>query len=131
MRTSLIIAIASAVMISLSSIFSTQKIPQVIFTAIENGDVRELSAYFNQNVELVVIDRTGVYNKTQAEIILRDFFAGNKPVFFYIQDQSEQINSSFAICHSENEEGIKYTIFIQVRKFGGKSLITRLHIKKL
>lgn len=55
-------------------------VPDEIYSAIKAGNSKVLAKYFNSNVELVILDKEGVYSKVQAEIILRDFFAKNAPL---------------------------------------------------
>ena len=54
-------------------------VPDEIFSAIKAGNSKVLAKYFNSNVELVILDKDGVYSKTQAELIVREFFAKNIP----------------------------------------------------
>lgn len=131
MKTSLIIAIYTAILLTFGNIFSTDKVPQAIFSAIENGNSKKLASYFNQNIDLLVIDKSGVYNKGQAGILIKDFFKVNRPNSFEVIQQTEQINSSFAICTMENENEEKFSIYILVQKFGGKYVITKLKIKNI
>jgi hypothetical protein len=56
-----------------------QVVPDGIFSAMKAGNSKELSKFFNANIELVILDKEGVYSKTQSEIILRDFFNKNIP----------------------------------------------------
>ena len=131
MKTSLIIAITTAVILTFGNIFSTHKVPQSILVAIENGDAENLAIYFNQNIDLQIVEKSGIFNKNQAEILVNDFFEINKPILFEVVQQKEQINSSFAICEFENAIGEKYGIYILVRKFRGENVITKLKIKYL
>jgi Domain of unknown function (DUF4783) len=131
MKTSLIIAITTAILLTFGNIFSTYKVPQAIFNAIENGNSKKLASYFNQNIDLLIIDKSGVYNKGQAEILIKDFLEENNPNSFELIQQTEQINSSFAICNMKNENGEKFSIYILVQKFEGKSVITKLKIKTI
>ncbi|MBN2892561.1 MAG: DUF4783 domain-containing protein [Bacteroidales bacterium] len=129
MKTSLILAISTAILITFGSVFSTYKIPQSIFKAIEKGDADHLAAYFNQSIDLLLVDKSGIYNKDQAEILLRDFFKENEPTYFEIIEQQQQISSSFAMCNIQNSKGDKFSVYILVRKFAGKSIITKLKIE--
>lgn len=57
--------------------FGLQTIPNEIYTAIKTGNSKELAKYFNNNIDLVILDKEGVYSKPQAELILKDFFSKN------------------------------------------------------
>lgn len=131
MKISLILTLSTTIIITLSSVLSTSKVPHSILKAIENGSSKELATYFNQSICLLIDENSGVYNKQQAEILVDDFFENNEPVNFEVVDQQEQISSSFAICEIENSFGQKFSVYIMVRKFAGKSIITKMNIEKL
>ena len=131
MKTSIILALTTAIILSFGSIFSNQKVPQAIFYAIENGDAKNLAIFFNQNIDLIIVEKSGIYNKRQAEILVKDFFKNNEPVYFEVIEQKELHNSSFAICNFNNSMGEEYSVLIYVRKFGGKTKITKLIFEKL
>lgn len=54
-----------------------QNIPDGVINAIKTGNSKELAKYFNSNIDLVILDKEGVYSKVQAELILKDFFSNN------------------------------------------------------
>ena len=51
--------------------------PDEIVRALNCGDAKLISKYFNSSVELIFSDNQGVYGKDQAEQILRNFFNNN------------------------------------------------------
>ncbi|OFX20547.1 MAG: hypothetical protein A2033_01145 [Bacteroidetes bacterium GWA2_31_9] len=75
----------------------SQEIPDGIQTALKTGNATELAKYFNTNVEMTVINKEDVYSKSQAEIILRDFFSNNTP-------------TEFKLMHKGGKDGAKYAI---------------------
>lgn len=75
----------------------SQEIPEGIQTALKSGNSTELAKFFNTNVEMTVINKEDVYSKSQAEIILKDFFANNSP-------------TDFKMMHKGGKDGAKYAI---------------------
>ncbi|OFX48909.1 MAG: hypothetical protein A2046_07970 [Bacteroidetes bacterium GWA2_30_7] len=75
----------------------SQEIPEGIQTALKSGNSSELAKFFNTNVEMTVINKEDVYSKSQAEIILRDFFSSNSP-------------TDFKMMHKGGKDGAKYAI---------------------
>ena len=57
----------------------TKDIGNDIAAAIRAGNARQLSGFFNNNVDLTVLGKEEMYSKAQAEQILRDFFQKNAP----------------------------------------------------
>jgi len=70
-----------------------------IISAIKAGNSKELAKYFNSNIELIILDKEGVYSKPQAELILKDFFSKNVPT----QDR-------FLKLHEGGKDASKYVI---------------------
>jgi len=44
---------------------------------IRGGNSREVAKYFDNNVEITILDRESTYSRVQAEMVLRDFFSKN------------------------------------------------------
>lgn len=82
-------------LLSLSSVLFAQN--DNINLALKTGNTTELLKYCSSNVELIFDNKEGVYSKSQASMILKDFFAKSKP-------------SNFSITHEGGKEGAKYVI---------------------
>ena len=74
-----------------------QDLPEGISAAFKTGNAKELSKYFNTNVDLTLLEKQDIYSKSQAELILKDFFSKNQP-------------SGFTVLHQGGKEGSKYVI---------------------
>ena len=82
--------------------------------ALRNGSSRELSQYFAPTVEVGFDGDKQGYNATQAEIVIKDFFAKNTP-------------SSFEFIHQgESKEGIQYAIGRYVGRTGTFRVFVKL-----
>ncbi|MBA7529672.1 hypothetical protein ES705_21870 [subsurface metagenome] len=73
------------------------EIPEQIIAAFNAGDASKLSQYFHKTIELTFFKKEEIYSKTQAEIILRDFFAKNPPKQFKILHEGGKESSKYAI----------------------------------
>ena len=69
-----------------------------IALAIRAGNAKELSKYFSKNIDLNIPGSEGVFSKTQAELILKDFFSKYKTLSFNTLHQGS------------SKDGAKYTI---------------------
>lgn len=67
--------------------FAGNDITEKVSAAIREGNARELSKFFKDNVDLAIGDKEEVYSSSQAEQILKDFFAKNTPKTFTIVHQ--------------------------------------------
>src|SRR5258705_11882140 len=81
-----------------SSGFAENDICEEIGSAIRAGDSKQLASYFGNTIDLTIMNREDSYSKTQAELIVRDFFSKNPP-------------KSFSILHKgSSKEGTLYAI---------------------
>ncbi len=76
---------------------NTEETIKGITTAFSNGDAKALAKYFNPTIELEILNEENIYSKAQTELILRDFFARNKPISFRVNHQGSKGLTSFAI----------------------------------
>jgi len=74
-----------------------------IVNALKEGNAAEIAKYFDNTVEITLPDKSNSYSKSQAEVVLRDFF-NNNPV------------KSFTILHKGENGGSEYCIGTLVTK---------------
>lgn len=108
------------------------QVPNDIIVSFETGDSKLLSGYFNQNVELMVLDSENVYSKAQAEQIVSNFFSNFAPVQ----------ENAFQIIHNSGKEGARsvigtlkttkgsFRVYFLLKKSGAKEYIHQLRIDK-
>jgi len=75
----------------------SQMVPGGIIHAFENGDARELSAYFNENLELQLPGENHVTSKNQATRIMQDFFKENEPLSFKVTYEGKKQDSKYGL----------------------------------
>ena len=114
-----------------TTILCHAQIPNEIILGLKNGEVKVLSRYFNQNIELVVLENENVYSKAQAQQIVGNFFTNYTP-------------SDFSIIHDSNssKEGAKsvignlvtskgnFRVYFLLKQKEGKEYIHVLRIEK-
>ena len=112
----------------MSPLISFGQIPAEIITGLKAGDAKIVASYFNENIELVVIDRELVCSKAQGEQILKDFYTRNKPSDFKITHQGGD-DSSYAIGKMQTGNG-NFRIYLTLKSKAGKPQIVQLRIDK-
>lgn len=102
-----------------------------VIVAIKNANAKEVSKYFNNNVELTVLNSEGVYSKPQAEIIVKNFLTANPPKSVTIQHKgSSSQGSKYAIATYESAQG-KFRLYIFMKESApGTMLIHELRFEK-
>ena len=106
-------------------------IPEGIYSALKVGNSKELAKYFNGNIELVILDKEGVYSKPQAELILKGFFAKNKilnPNGFMKMHEGSKESSKFIIGTLYTETG-RYRVYFLVKNINNSVAIHQLRIE--
>lgn len=105
-------------------------VPDEIYSAIKAGNSKVLSKYFNANVELVILDKEGVYSKVQAELILRDFFTKNAPVSLVKRHEgkSGRDASKYVICTLTTAKN-QYRVYFVMKSNNGEFTIHQFRIE--
>jgi hypothetical protein len=119
----------AALCIALAGNPVVQGVPAGISDSFRKGDARALSRHFNDNIELVILSKEDVYSKSQAELILRNFFSENKPVGFDLLHEGGK-ETRFAIGNLKTEKG-DFRIYFLLKLKDSASLIHLLRIEKL
>ena len=102
------------------------EIPSEISMALKSGDAAQLS---NDNVEMVILDKEGIYNKNQAEVILNDFFKKNPPRRFSLLHQGGKTKSKYGIGNLETADET-FRVYFLLKETNGKQIIHQLRIEK-
>ncbi len=107
----------------------SNNLPQGIITSTANGNAEKLASYFNENIELVIPQKSGIFSKSQAQMILKEFFSTNPPSSFKIIHQGSRQNASFAIGNYKSGNNF-YRFYFLTKKTNNKLLIHQLRIEK-
>ncbi len=107
---------------------SSREIPDGIADSFNKGNSRDLARHFNNNIELVVLDNAEVYSKSQAELIIRDFFSANKPVKFAYLHKGGKEASRYGIGNLETGNG-DFRVYFLLKITDGTPLIHLLRIE--
>ena len=76
-----------------------------VIAAMKSGNAAQVAKFFDANVEITVPDKSNSYSKSQAELVLKDFFATN-------------VVKSFDVIHKGENAGSQYCIGTLVTKGG-------------
>ena len=88
----------------LSSFTLFSSIDEIVI-GLKEGNAAQIAKYFDNTVEITLPDKSNSYSKSQAEVILRDFFTNN-PV------------KGFTVLHKGENGGSQYCIGTLVTKTG-------------
>jgi len=103
--------------------------PESILNAIKTGNADKLSEYFDNNVDLKILEKENIYSKSQATILVKDFFKNNKPTNMDLSHEGGPENARFAICNLTTNQG-KFRVYFLFKTINGKSVIQKFRIEK-
>ena len=112
-----------------ASLNTSAQIPDEIILSLQTGNAKVLSGYFNDNVELVVLDNDNVYSKAQAKQIVSNFFSNFTPESFNVIHQGGKEESKYVIGNLKTNNG-SFRIYFLLKNNGGKDYIHQLRIEK-
>jgi len=82
-------------------------------THFSNGDANGLAAYFNGSIEMNLPDQNGIYQKEQAIMLLKSFFASHPPQSFEVKHEGgSKRKSSFQIGKLKSKTSVFRTYLI-------------------
>ena len=99
----------------LSSFTIFSSIDEVI-TAMKSGNAADVARYFDNTVEINMPGKSNSYSKSQAELVLKDFFTSNGVKSFDVIHKGENSGSQFCIGTLSTKNGnYRTTIFMKQR----------------
>ena len=103
----------------------------IITKAIGDGDAATLGNYFDASVELTILDKQDVLDKTQATEAVKSFFSKNKPRSYNMvhQGTSKGNASHYTIGDLQTASG-NYRVYLYYKSVGDKVLIQEMRIEK-
>lgn len=85
-----------------------------IVAAMKTGDVLRIAKFFDTTVEITLPDNSNSYSKSQAQMVLKDFFATNQVKDFNILHEGENGGSQYCIGTLQTANGdFRTTIFMK------------------
>ena len=105
----------------LSSFVSRVGIDDVI-SAMKSGNSSQVARFFDASVELSMPDKSNSYSKSQAELVLKDFFATNAVKGFEVIHKGENAGSQYCIGTLVTKTGSYRTTIFMKQKGDGQVL---------
>ena len=96
-----------------------------VVTAMRKGNATQLSKYFDNRIDISLPGKFDNYSKSQAEMILKDFFSRNEVKSFRVKQQGEQSGSQFCIGVLQTNVASYRTKFYMKRK-GDRQVLQEL-----
>ena len=99
-----------------------------IALAMRSGNINQLSRYLDTRVDIVLPEKSDTYSKSQAEMIIRDFFNTNVVRNFLVRHKGENSGLEFCIGVLQTRNGdYRTTLFIKQK--GDRLLLQELRFQ--
>jgi len=101
-----------------------------ISVAFRAGNAKELSVFFNKNIDLNIPNNEGIFSKAQAELIVKDFFDDYTSSAFTILHQgSSKDGAKYSIGNLVTDNGT-FRVYYYMKKVGDDYLIFELNLNE-
>jgi len=112
--------------------FSVNTSPENAFSSLERafkeGDSKKIVSHIDDKLLLEINRLESVYSKSQAELILKDFFDKNKPKDFAVKSKS-LTKGNYALLGTLNTENNKrFRVSIKLRELGNYFVLDKISI---
>lgn len=85
-----------------------------VIVAMKTGNAAMVAKYFDATVEINMPEKSNSYSKSQAELVLKDFFTANPVKSFEILHKGENAGSQYCIGTLNTKNGAyRTTIFMK------------------
>jgi hypothetical protein len=100
-----------------------------VISAIKAGSASEIARYFDNTVEINLPNKSNSYSKSQAELVLKDFFSTNAVKSFTVNHKGENAGSQFCIGTLSTKSGIfRTTVYMKLK--GDKQILQTITFEK-
>lgn len=103
-------------MAALMSSFAVLSSIDEVVAALKTGNAPAIAKFFDNTVELTMPDKSNSYSKSQAEMVLKDFFSTNGVKSFEVLHKGENAGSQYCIGTLNTKSGsFRTTIFMKLK----------------
>ena len=99
-----------------------------IITGLKTGNASQVSKYFDNTVEITLPEKSSSYSRSQADLILRDFFTNNMVKGFQVIHKGENAGSQYCIgTLITKNSAYRTTVFMKLK--GDKQTLQEIRIE--
>ena len=100
-----------------------------IGNALKGGNSSELAKYFDSSVEVTIINTEAVYSKSQAEMVVKNFFSSNRPSAYKMVHNGDSGGAKYQIGELSTSSGT-YRTYVYAKEKSGTMMIQEIRIEK-
>ncbi len=101
-----------------------------VISALRNGNATELSRYVDDNIEISLPAKSDSYSRSQAVVILQDFFVNNGVRTFDVKFKGDNGGTQYCVGTLQTKSGNYRTTFFLVNR-NGKQLVKEIRFQNM
>lgn len=101
-----------------------------VINALKAGNTAQLSAWFDDKIELSLPDKSDSYSKAQAQLIVKDFFSNNGVKGFELKHKGDGPNGHFCIGTLQTDAG-NFRTNVLMKMKNGKEVIKEIRFQAI
>lgn len=117
----LVLATLSLFFASFTPMYSIEE----VVTAMRSGNANQLSRYFDDRIDIQLPSKSDNYSRTQAEMILKDFFSSNEVKNFQVKHKGENNGAQFCIGLLQTRNG-NYRTKLYMKQKGDRQVLQEI-----
>ena len=99
-----------------------------VISALKSGNAQEIGKYIDDNVAISLPDKSDNYSKSQAVMVLKDFFTNNGVTGFEVQFKGENGGGQYCIGNLKTKSGT-YRTTVLMKSKDGKQVVKEIRFK--
>ncbi|MCG8578700.1 MAG: DUF4783 domain-containing protein [Bacteroidales bacterium] len=104
-------------------------LPDGTIMSVKKADAEKLSQSFNEQIEIILPEKTAIYSRKQAEMVIKNFFNQHSVTEFQLIHQGKKDNASYAIANYHASNG-RFRFTFLTKKRSGKIYIHQIRIER-
>jgi len=101
-----------------------------VVIALKSGNANMLSRFFDNRVDISLPDKSDNYSRSQAEMVMKDFFVNNGVVSFELKHRGENNGGKYCIGVLRTKNGgYRTTLFMKQK--GDKQFLQEMHFQSV
>jgi hypothetical protein len=115
-------------LVALFSSFTAQKGIDDVISALKAGNASGMARHFDNYIDITLPDKSSNYSKSQAELIIKDFFSSNGVRSFEVKHKGDNDNGEYCIGTLQTRNG-NYRTTVYMRVKDGRQVIQEIRFQ--
>jgi len=100
-----------------------------VVNALKAGNASQVSRYFDNTIDITLQDKSNSYSRSQAELVLKDFFIMNGVISFEALHTGDNSGSQYLIGNLKTKKGI-YRTTVFMKQKADREVVQELRFEK-